>query len=351
MVPAPSNSPQSPRILIARLSAIGDTIHTMPVLCALRRTFPQAVLAWAVEAHAATLLRGHDAVDELIVLPRGWLKSPKTVWRLGRRLRAFRADVAIDAQGLTKSALVARLSGASRRIGFGDEKGRELSRWLNSELVSTSARHVVDCYLALLEPLGITAPAVEFRVPEHEADAAAAERLIGEVGLDDGFAVINPGAGWPSRIWPPDRHGQVANYLGSRQDLPSLVVWAGAEERAMAERIVAASGGHARLAPPTTLPELASLLRRARLCVSSDTGPLHLAAAVDTPCVSLHGTTWAERSGPYGPNHIALQKMALEDPLDRNRRTASTRLIEAISVPMVCQACEKILRGEASRAA
>jgi ADP-heptose:LPS heptosyltransferase len=118
-----------------------------------------------------------------------------------------------------------------------------------------------------------------------------------------------------------------------------------------AEAIVAGSGGHGRLAPPTTLCELASLLRRARLCVSSDTGPLHLAVAVGTPCVSMHGTTWAERSGPYGPRHVALQKMALDDPLDRDRRTASTRLIEAITVPMVCQACRQVLRRDASRVA
>jgi len=347
----PSSVAGNPRILIARLSAIGDAIHTMPLLCALRRQLPQALLAWVVEERAATLLRGHEALDELIRLPRGWLKSPRTVWRLRRRLRALQPDVALDPQGLTKSALVARLSGAGCRIGFGDEKGRELSRWLYTEWVSTPARHVVDSYLALLEPLGIDPRPVEFRVPENEADAATAAGIVRHAGLEEGFAVINPGAGWPSRVWPAVRHGRVADYLGRHKGLPSVVVWAGGEERSMAEQIAAGSGGHARLAPATTLTELAALLRLARLFIGSDTGPLHLAAAVGTPCISLHGPTWAERSGPYGPQHIALQEMSLDDALDRNRKTASARLMEAISVELVCEACDRILRRDASHAA
>ena len=149
---------KSPRILIVRLSAIGDAIQTMPVACALRERFPEAFLAWAVEERAGTLLRGHEALDELIVLPRGWLKSPGGVWRLRRRLRDFRFDVAIDVQSLTKSAVLAWLSGARRRIGFGNPGGRELSKWLNNERVDPKATHVVDRYLELLRPLGIESP-------------------------------------------------------------------------------------------------------------------------------------------------------------------------------------------------
>src|SRR5271169_2959535 len=105
---------QSPRILIVRLSAIGDAIQTMPVACALRERFPHAFLAWAVERRAAALLRGHEALNELIELPRGWLKSPGGVWRLRQKLRNLQFDVTIDVQSLTKSALLARLSGARR---------------------------------------------------------------------------------------------------------------------------------------------------------------------------------------------------------------------------------------------
>jgi lipopolysaccharide heptosyltransferase I len=344
--------PESPRILIVRLSAIGDTILTMPVLNALRAALPKAMLAWVVEERASSLLEGHPALDELITLPRGWLKSPRTVWSLRRRLRAMEFDITIDPQGLTKSALAAWLSGAERRIGFGDEKGRELSQHFNTELVSTTVDHVVDCYLALLKPMGIARPRVEFRIPEQEADAAAARRIILRMGIADGYAVINPGAGWASRIWPPERHGAVAGHLGRHQGLPTLVMWAGDHEKAMAERIVASSEGHARLAPPTALRELAAILRRATICVSSDTGPLHLAVAVGTPCVSLHGSTRAERSGPYGPRHIAVQEASLDDPLDPRRKRMSNELMKAITADMVCAACDQLLaRCDPSQAA
>ena len=157
--------PTGRRILIVRLSAIGDVILTMPVLNALRDRFPGALLAWAVQEPAASLMRGHKALDELVSLPRRFLKSPSIVWRLYRRLRTLRFDVSIDAQGLTQSALVARLSGARRRIGFGGRWGRELSPWLNSELVYPVRPHVIDRTLELLHPLGIERPAVRFDVP------------------------------------------------------------------------------------------------------------------------------------------------------------------------------------------
>ena len=124
--------------------------------------------------------------------------------------------------------------------------------------------------------------------------------------------------------------------------LPTLVVWAGAGERAAAERIVADGGTQAVLAPPTTLVELAALARRAVLFIGADTGPLHLAAAVDTPCVGLYGPWPAARHGPYGPRHVALQKLFFEGPT-RQRRTAPPIYMESITTDMVCEACEGIL--------
>jgi len=341
---------KSPRILIVRLSAIGDVIQGMPIACALRERFPEAFLAWAVQEQAACLLRGHAALDEVIALPRGWLKSPRCVWRLRRRLRAMRFDVALDAQGLTKAAVLARLSGAKRRIGFGRPWGRELSRWINTERVDTPVDHVVDRNLMLLRPLGIESPRVRFGVPESLLDRIAAERMIGRVGFEGPFAILNVGAGWPSKLWPTDRFAAAAAELGRRHGLPSLVLWAGDEERAMAERVAAGSAGHARPAPATTLTEVAALARRARLFVGSDTGPLHLAAAVGTPCVGLYGPWPAKRHGPYGPGHVALEAKSFEGST-RQRRRASPEYMAAITLEMVCGACEAILaRGGRSAA-
>ena len=335
------------RILIVRLSAIGDAVHGMPVLCALRDRFPDARITWVVESRAAALLRDHPALDRLIELPRGWLKSLKTVRQLRRDLRASRPDVAIDMQGLTKSAIAAWISGARYRIGFGDDKGREFSRWFYNVKVTAPAKHVIDANLQLLAPLGIETPAdVRFDIPEQEQDATMADATVDELGLNSqSFAIINPGAGWPSKVWPAERFGQVAARLGAEHDLPTLVVWAGDQERAWAETIVAGSGGHAKLAPPTSLTELAALARRARLFIGSDTGPLHIAAGVGTPCVGLYGPMPAERNGPYGPAHIAIQK-AHFNGTSRERRTASPELMEAITVEDVVEASKKILNTE-----
>ncbi len=344
----PSHTP-NPRILIVRLSAIGDVLHGLPVLCSLRQAFPQAFLGWVVEGVSAQLLRNHPALDELITVPRKWLKSPRTVLQLRRQMRALNFDVAIDLQGLTKSAIAARLSGASLRIGYAGHDGRELSRLLNNKLVAANSTHVVDRNLELLKPLGISHTAVRFDLEDTPQDLATAQAMLAELQLPSGrFAVINPGAGWPSKVWPATRYAQVATYLGQTHSLPSLVVWAGEQERSWAETIVAGSAGFASLAPKTSLRELAALTRQATIFIGSDTGPLHLAVAVGTPSVGMFGPMPAERNGPYGPRNIAVQKMCLTGT-SRERRGAGPESMEAISVEDCCLACDQLLQRQASR--
>jgi heptosyltransferase I len=330
------------RILIVRLSAIGDAMHAVPVLNALRDALPGAFLAWVVEGRTADLLRGHRALDELIALPRGWLKSPRTVLDLRHRLRALRFDTTIDLQGLSKSAIAAWLSGARRRIGLAGKDGREISRLLNNELVAPTRTHITERSLELLAPLGITDPEVRFDLPENPADAFIAGKILASHHISAPFAVINPGASWLSKRWPPERFAAVARHLGQSRGLGSLVVWAGDEERGWAEQIVTGSAGHATLAPPTSLGELAAIVRRAAIFVGSDTGPLHVAAAVGTPCVGLFGPMPSERNGPYGPQHITVQKMRLTGR-GRDRRAAGPESMEAISVEHVTEACDQVL--------
>jgi heptosyltransferase I len=330
------------RILIVRLSAIGDVLHGMPVLNALRVALPEAFLAWVVEGRAAQLLRGHKALDELVEVPRGWLKSPRAVLELRRRLRGLGFDVAIDLQGLSKSAIAARLSAAPRRIGFDGVDGREISRWLNNERVAATRTHVVDRNLELLGRLGISHPAVCFDLVDATPTSAAVDKMLLALLPGENFAVINPGAGWPSKLWPAERYGAVARHLGQARGLRSMVVWAGDQERAWAEEIVAGSRGCAALAPSTSLAELAALVRRAVLFVGSDTGPLHLAAAVGTPCVAMFGPSPGERNGPYGTAHVTLQKVRLTGS-SKERRTANGDAMAAISIDDVCAACEEIL--------
>ena len=313
----------------------------------LRERFPQAFLAWAVEERAAALLRGHETLDELILLPRHWLKSPGGVWRLRRKLKGLRFDATIDVQSLTKSALLAGLSGARQRIGFGNPGGRELSKWFNNRRVDPKSTHVVDRYLELLRPLGIESPAVRFQVPEHDEDRARLRRRrFAKSGWKAALRSSIPGAGWPSKLWPSDRYAAVARHLHSAWHLATLVVWAGEAERRMAEQIAGDSAGAGHVAPHTSLTELAALARRARLFVGADTGPLHLAAAVGTPCVGLYGPWPAARHGPYGPQHIALQKLFFEGPT-RARRRAPPIYMESITAEMACEACDRVLLANA----
>ena len=167
-------------------------------------------------------------------------------------------------------------------------------------------------------------------------------RFIRERGLEGGFAILNPGAGWASKRWPVEWFAALARHLGQKRHLPTLVTWAGDEEWSWADRIVTTAAGWTHPAPRTTLAELAELSRRARLFVGNDTGPLHLAAAVGTPCVGLFGPMPAERNGPYGPAHISLQNVRVTASKRELKRMDNVSM-RAISVEEVCDACDQLL--------
>ncbi len=335
------------RILITRLSAIGDCILTVPVLNALRDHFPNAFLSWVVESTTAPLLEGHAALDQLIVAQRDWLKRPAETWSLRKRLRALDFDVTIDPQSLTKSSMLAWLSGAPQRIGFAGEDGREMSRWLNNERVARTQPHMVDRSLELLQPLGIKRTSPRFDLPRYADAEQKMSAYLQSGSLHQEFAILNMGAGWPSKLWPGERYGEVAHFLGKSYSLPSLIIWAGEEERARAELCADRAAGHAVVAPTTSLTELASLIRRSTLFVGSDTGPLHLAAGLATPCVGMYGPTLPEICGPYGEGHMALQQV-YHSGGHRQRRAAENEAMRAISAKDVCDACSTMLRREAA---
>lgn len=347
-----------PRILIVRLTAIGDVIHGIPVLCALREAIPNAFIGWVVEGRMGDLLVGHPALDELVKVPRRFWKSPRALWQMRERLRELQFDVAIDLQCLTKSALTAWLSGAPRRIGKAGIDGRELSKWFNNELIEPGGTHVIEHYLGMLRPLGIgagstpqTPPPVRFDLRETAEDARAVDEFLRQRGLAGRpFALLNPGAGWPSKMWPVVRYAAVARHLGQQHGMPSVALWGVPQERPMATRIVDKSARYAHLAPPTTMRELAALCRRAALFVGSDTGPMHLAVAVGTPAISMHGPSRAEWCGAYGPQNIRLQ-VRYESGSATKRRTANDSAMQEISLNMVTQACDQLLGQQTTRRA
>lgn len=345
-LPEIKNLSQRPprRILIVRLSAIGDVILGVPVLCALRRAFPEAKLGWIVQGPGTQILRGHPDLDTLITISKLSFRTPSTFLEATTLARAFQPDLTIDLQGLMKSSLLAYLSGAKTRLGFasGEYDGRECSYWLNNRLVTPTERHMIHRGLELLMPLGVVDSKIEFRLAEEEVDSLTARRVVEERFSGRPFAMINVGAGWPSKLWPNDRYAAVAKHLWDRWQLPSLVMWGGETEKRRALEIQSLAQEACKLAPATTLTELRSLLRLASLFVGSDTGPMHLSVAVDTPTVALIGPMPMERVGPLGSKHRAIQNERLTKRQKSERKTNMLPIL-SIDVPMVCNACDSIL--------
>ncbi len=296
------------KALVVRLSSIGDVVHTLPALAALRQAGWQA--AWLVEPPARVLLEGNPAVSEVFVAPPARAFRWRAALATLRALRARRYDVALDFQGLWKSAAWARLSGAARVVGWQAPSRREpASQLLIGERVSRKGdrrRHVIDKNLELLAPLGIAGEgAREFPLPRPADSVARVD--AGLAGVDaKTLVVLNPGGGWSSKLWPPELFGALARGLRAA-GLRPLVSW-GPGEQDLADRVVAASGGAAERSFPTTLLDFVELARRARLVVAADTGPLHIACAVGTPVVALFGPTDPGRNGPFAAADVVLRK-------------------------------------------
>lgn len=335
-------------IVIVKLSAIGDVLHGVPAAVALKRSFPDARIGWAVEGRAADVLAGHAAVDHLFRLPRGWLKKPRAVLALRRQLRAFAPDVTLDLQGLLKSGVASWLSGARMRIGHARPASRESSWLAYTHAVTTTAAHVVERNCELLAPLGVSDRQPSFDMPTWPVSRARMRHWLTSLGLPRPPVIINPGAGWASKLWPAERFAAVARGLRRAEGATSIVVWGGTSERAAAERIVAESSGAALMAPDTTLQDLGELCRLARLFISSDTGPLHLAAAVGTPCVGLFGPVPARRNGPYGAQHVTIEPTASLRPAWDDRKTDSASMAGIDAERVIAASAGLLSRSQAA---
>lgn len=305
------------QILIVRLGALGDIVHAIPVAVALRRAYPDARIDWIVSAKHREILDLVPVLDHRIVVAqrRGavdGLSLPAAI----ALLRRTQYDVAIDLQGLLKSAVVARLSGARRVIGFARRYARESAASLfyserydpggPGALDPTETRHVVTINLGMLTMLGIAPGAPVFGlVAPQSASVAAAVAAAGE-----SFALLNTGAAWPNKRWPAPRLAGLASQLRARRGLRSLVLW-GPGERALAEEVVAKADGAALLAPQTTIADIAALAAAAAVMVSGDTGPTHIASAMGTPLVGIYGPTRPERNGPLGKDDVSVSRASI----------------------------------------
>lgn len=341
--------PDCHRLLIIKPSSLGDVVHALPTVSALRRRFQTARLTWLVKREWAEVLEGNPDIDEVLAVDLSLGGWPDAI----QRVRAGRFDLVVDLQGLLRSAMLGRVSGAPIRVGFAN--GREGSPWLYTDRVPvpTLGMHAVDRYLLVARFLGASTepPGVsDFPLP---VDAAAEDRvsaLLAPEHIRRGTVMVamNPTARWATKQWPPESFAETTDRLQQRGDV-RVVLIGGRGDRAVGERMMR----HMRTAPidlmgKTTLKELIALLRRVHVLVTNDSGPMHLAAALGTPVVALFGPTDPARTGPYGPGHTVLRSGVPCSPCFSRRctNTVTMQCLTTIRPQEVIDSATKLLKGE-----
>jgi lipopolysaccharide heptosyltransferase I len=287
------------RIALIKPSALGDIVHALPVLTALREKWPAADITWIVNTSYESLLLGHPDLTDTLAFNRGAarrgpLHAARYAVSFARQLRRRRFDLVIDLQGLFRSALMCLATGAKTRIGF--DNAREGSRFTYTHRVPIGdATHAVDRYWKVAEFLGVGNRPKHFKVPiAAEARAWAAAELH---GLPRPIVAVAPGSKWITKRWPPAHFARV---LARTPGVGSAVFVGTGEDTALSHEVMSGLYSPARdLTGKTTLPQLAGLLQSVDVMLGNDTGPLHLAAALGTPCVAPYTCTKVARHGPY----------------------------------------------------
>jgi heptosyltransferase-1 len=345
------------RLLIVRLGSMGDIIHTLPAVAALRHAFPDAMLGWIVEECWAELLctlpepRSGPRSARRPLVDRVHTVNTKT-WRTSllstqtweqvaaglSELRAQRYEVAVDFQGAFRSAVLARWSGAPVLYGTAQPRENVASMFYTRQVLA-SGSHVVEQNLSLAE--AVSRRPLEIAKIEFPHDPAVEKKCEDRLHNIGDFALLNPGAGWGAKQWPAQRYGQVARRL-AEDSLKSVINFGPGEEDLM-RAVESASGGTAQ-GIACSLTELIALTRRARLFIGGDTGPMHLAAALGIPVVAIFGPTNPARNGPFGTRNVVLRSPS--SPTSHTRRSQPDPGMLEISSDEVVAAARTLLRND-----
>jgi heptosyltransferase I len=335
------------RILFVKLGSIGDIIHTLPSLAAVRRALPDAEISWIVEERSAEILRGNPMIDNLVEADTQSLRGGMVIEEILldiskqiRDLRKYKFDIAIDLQGLWKSAAIAKFSGAKRRWGFSRGGLREpSSRILLTDTVSAPEQiNIVRKNLALVGgALGIDVPNENFEFPigtsaEHRAEA---EEILAKSGPD--FAILNPGGGWVTKLWHAEKFGELADLLWEEKRLVSVIA-TGPKEKDLAQKVSAASRTGKLILSEPGLKGFYELAKKAKVYVGGDTGPTHIAVAAAAPVVGLFGPTEWWRNGSPRPEDVVVERNDIACRVDCHRRTCGKWICMDIDVETVYEA-------------
>ena len=305
-------------ILIVKLSAIGDVIHTLPALNAIRKKYPDAHITWLVEEAAYGVIKGHKALDRIIVSKRKtWLKglagrfclkNIREACSFIKQLRDTRYDLILDFQALLKSGVLIGLTRGGRKIGF--DKGMEHQEhsyiFLNERIPSVDMEvHALTRGMMLLEAIGISSSEVEYNIYISGKDRNAADDLLMHCGIKAPklLVAINPMAKWETKLWDNLKFANLADRLVEQAKADVIFTGSREDSKGIEDIISNMKNRAANLAGKTDLKTLAALYEKTSIVVSTDTGPMHLAAAIGTPVVALFGPTAPGRTGPFGDGH------------------------------------------------
>ena len=295
------------RILFIRMSSLGDIIHTLPTLYAIRKQYPKAYIAWAVHERFKDIIPGKPWVDEIILIDKKRLKRLPYLIELWGQLHKKKFDISLDLQSLAKSAAVAGVSGAKKKYSYCEQ--REGSWIVNTPLVGSHCKgHVVDRYLDTARALGCAMDEVVFPLPSSDIAKEQTLQRLQEAGISarEPYIVIAPGARWIAKEWPLTKFTELCQELVK---LDQKVVLVRAADDIPKGQTIVEGVGHPNvvsLIGDTHVHELIEVIRHSALYISADTGPLHIASALQIPLIALFGTTCAERTGPYGEDHVHL---------------------------------------------
>ena len=292
-------------ILIVKLSAIGDVIHAMPVAHAIKETYPEAHITWVVEPPAYDLLAMNPDVDEIILFKKKEFKSIGGFFEnygpLKREIQKRNYDVVLDLQGLFKSAAIAYLAKAPRKLGMCNM--RELSDKISQPVIGANAKgHIVERYLDVARAIGCKVENVEFslNVPDREADLTRMRFSQAGANMGNPYVVLAVGANWPNKRWPEENFAKMVDWLYTKRLIPVLVGGGAVDEQRAAAISDQSEIPPVNLVGQTNLKQLAYTIQQAQLVIGGDTGPVHLAAGLKVPTIMLMGPTNATRNGPYG---------------------------------------------------
>lgn len=298
------------KILLIKPSSLGDCLHALPILNALRRARPDAKIVWLINREYADLLRAHPALDELIIFHReyfrfgrGDLAFVKEIFRLSRTLRAQRFDLVIDLQGLFRSALMSRFTGAPVRLGLWDAREFAAAFYTHRTEPDRANVHAVDRYMDCLKMLGIDSKERNFWLPIDRRALGQVDQILAQaqLGPSQNFVLIVPGARWQSKRWPGEQFSKVIDRIQAQLSLPCVL--AGAPGEVDLCQKIANGCRKAKpliLAGKTSVVQLAALISRCELVLGHDSGTIHLAVALDKPLACIIGPTDPKLTGPYG---------------------------------------------------